>query len=123
MLSKEAQTGFEPVDTGVADHCLTTWLLRHTHFANIVCVTCYINITHLFEKIKCFLKKNHNFFNLPWERPNGLSFSKPQRIRKQRQQQIMTIEKAQNRIGANAVLYSAPWQHSCYSAKQPQKYQ
>ena len=25
----EAQTGFEPVDTGVADHCLTTWLLRH----------------------------------------------------------------------------------------------
>lgn len=26
---KEAQTGFEPVDTGVADHCLTTWLLRH----------------------------------------------------------------------------------------------
>ena len=20
--------GFEPVDTGVADHCLTTWLLR-----------------------------------------------------------------------------------------------
>ena len=29
-LSGEAQTGFEPVDTGVADHCLTTWLLRHT---------------------------------------------------------------------------------------------
>ena len=28
-LSGEAQTGFEPVDTGVADHCLTTWLLRH----------------------------------------------------------------------------------------------
>ena len=28
--SGEAQTGFEPVDTGVADHCLTTWLLRHT---------------------------------------------------------------------------------------------
>ena len=28
-VSKEAQTGFEPVDTGVADHCLTTWLLRH----------------------------------------------------------------------------------------------
>ena len=28
-LIKEAQTGFEPVDTGVADHCLTTWLLRH----------------------------------------------------------------------------------------------
>ena len=27
-LSGEAQTGFEPVDTGVADHCLTTWLLR-----------------------------------------------------------------------------------------------
>ena len=27
---KEAQTGFEPVDTGVADHCLTTWLLRLT---------------------------------------------------------------------------------------------
>lgn len=26
---KKAQTGFEPVDTGVADHCLTTWLLRH----------------------------------------------------------------------------------------------
>ena len=26
---KEAQTGFEPVDTGVADHCLTTWLRRH----------------------------------------------------------------------------------------------
>ncbi len=26
---QEAQTGFEPVDTGVADHCLTTWLLRH----------------------------------------------------------------------------------------------
>ena len=29
MRFKEAQTGFEPVDTGVADHCLTTWLLRH----------------------------------------------------------------------------------------------
>ena len=28
-LFSEAQTGFEPVDTGVADHCLTTWLLRH----------------------------------------------------------------------------------------------
>ena len=28
-LLREAQTGFEPVDTGVADHCLTTWLLRH----------------------------------------------------------------------------------------------
>ena len=28
-LPREAQTGFEPVDTGVADHCLTTWLLRH----------------------------------------------------------------------------------------------
>ena len=25
---KEAQTGFEPVDTGVADHCLTTWLMN-----------------------------------------------------------------------------------------------
>ena len=25
---KEASTGFEPVDTGVADHCLTTWLRR-----------------------------------------------------------------------------------------------
>ena len=24
----EASTGFEPVDTGVADHCLTTWLRR-----------------------------------------------------------------------------------------------
>lgn len=23
---KEAQTGFEPVDRGVADLCLTTWL-------------------------------------------------------------------------------------------------
>ena len=30
-LIKEAQTGFEPVDTGVADHCLTTWLLRHKY--------------------------------------------------------------------------------------------
>ena len=28
-LSGEAQTGFEPVDSGVADPCLTTWLLRH----------------------------------------------------------------------------------------------
>ena len=28
----EAQTGFEPVDTGVADHCLTTWLLRRSYF-------------------------------------------------------------------------------------------
>ena len=27
----KAQTGFEPVDTGVADHCLTTWLLRHKY--------------------------------------------------------------------------------------------
>ena len=27
-LSGEAQTGFEPVDTGVADHCLTTWLMN-----------------------------------------------------------------------------------------------
>ena len=30
MLTRllEAQTGFEPVNTGGADHCLTTWLLR-----------------------------------------------------------------------------------------------
>lgn len=26
---REAQTGFEPVNNGVADRCLTTWLLRH----------------------------------------------------------------------------------------------
>ena len=26
---REAQTGFEPVNDGVADRCLTTWLLRH----------------------------------------------------------------------------------------------
>ena len=25
---QEAQTGFEPVSQGVADPCLTTWLLR-----------------------------------------------------------------------------------------------
>ena len=25
---QEAQTGFEPVNQGVADPCLTTWLLR-----------------------------------------------------------------------------------------------
>lgn len=24
----KAQAGFEPADTGVADHCLTSWLLR-----------------------------------------------------------------------------------------------
>ena len=30
---KEAQTGFEPVNQGVADPCLTTWLLR--------LITCY----------------------------------------------------------------------------------
>ena len=29
LFCLEAQTGFEPVRTGVADHCLTTWLLRH----------------------------------------------------------------------------------------------
>ena len=34
---KEAQTGFEPVDTGVADHCLTTWLLRLIYY--IICRT------------------------------------------------------------------------------------
>ena len=34
---KEAQTGFEPVDTGVADHCLTTWLLRLVYY--IICRT------------------------------------------------------------------------------------
>ena len=28
-LKQEAQTGFEPVNQGVADPCLTTWLLRH----------------------------------------------------------------------------------------------
>ncbi len=27
-LKQEAQTGFEPVNQGVADPCLTTWLLR-----------------------------------------------------------------------------------------------
>ena len=31
MIFKEASTGFEPVDTGVADHCLTTWLRRRTY--------------------------------------------------------------------------------------------
>ena len=36
MRFKEAQTGFEPVDTGVADHCLTTWLLRHIYIAIIL---------------------------------------------------------------------------------------
>ena len=29
-VSEEAQTGFEPVNQGVADPRLTTWLLRHT---------------------------------------------------------------------------------------------
>ncbi len=29
---QEAQTGFEPVRTGVADHCLTAWLLRHVNY-------------------------------------------------------------------------------------------
>ena len=28
---REAQTGFEPVNRGVADLCLTTWLLRLIH--------------------------------------------------------------------------------------------
>lgn len=32
----EAQTGFEPVDTGVADHCLTTWLLRQIFYYPIL---------------------------------------------------------------------------------------
>ena len=31
-VSLEAQTGFEPVRTGVADHCLTAWLMRHIQF-------------------------------------------------------------------------------------------
>ena len=30
---REAQTGFEPVNQGVADPCLTTWLLRHILFS------------------------------------------------------------------------------------------
>jgi hypothetical protein len=30
-LSQEAQTGFEPVNQGVADPRLTTWLLRLIH--------------------------------------------------------------------------------------------
>ena len=29
--SEEAQTGFEPVNHGVADRRLTAWLLRHIH--------------------------------------------------------------------------------------------
>ena len=28
----EVPTGFEPVDTGVADHCLTTWLRNRFFF-------------------------------------------------------------------------------------------
>ena len=31
-VSEEAQTGFEPVNQGVADPRLTTWLLRHIKF-------------------------------------------------------------------------------------------
>ncbi len=34
---REAQTGFEPVNQGVADPCLTTWLLRR----NIIGVNSY----------------------------------------------------------------------------------
>ena len=45
-LSGEAQTGFEPVDTGVADHCLTTWLLRRTlYYITIFSKIC----KHFFE--------------------------------------------------------------------------
>ena len=28
-IPEEAWAGFEPAHTGVADHCLTTWLPRH----------------------------------------------------------------------------------------------
>ena len=34
---EKAQAGFEPADTGVADHCLTTWLLRHPSYKNNIC--------------------------------------------------------------------------------------
>ncbi len=27
----EAEGGIEPPDDGFANHCLTTWLLRHSH--------------------------------------------------------------------------------------------
>ena len=47
-LSEEAQTGFEPVDTGVADHCLTAWLLRH----NISRKSTVIKIGMIFSKRK-----------------------------------------------------------------------
>ena len=44
---QEAQTGFEPVSTGVADHCLTTWLLRRITLSiysdNVIIITEYNN--------------------------------------------------------------------------------
>ena len=49
----KAQTGFEPVRTGVADHCLTTWLLRRTQII-IPCFIICVNhefIPNIFVKI------------------------------------------------------------------------
>ena len=38
LFSEEAQTGFEPVNQGVADPRLTTWLLRLTYEAPCGCI-------------------------------------------------------------------------------------
>lgn len=31
----EAEEGIEPSNDGFANHCLTTWLLRHSHGAGL----------------------------------------------------------------------------------------
>ena len=35
----EAEEGIEPSNDGFANHCLTTWLLRHSHGAEQLVMT------------------------------------------------------------------------------------
>ena len=60
LFSEEAQTGFEPVNQGVADPRLTTWLLRLIYRRYISSLLMYLlNYTRIrrFRQLFFFIKR------------------------------------------------------------------